>query len=251
MSRSPFQVMGRTIGGVKTGIRARFKLFMAVAAGVLVMDIAVPPLLLSLVRKPLDYFTFNPWLPKLPDYLASGPGSLGERLDKAWGLALFWFSSDNPYGIEWGFAVTAADLARFLVMSLLVGAYFAVWAHHRDQRGASRRRLGVGGQGGIVGACSSVFGIATGGCTVMGCGAPVLPVVGLAFAGLSSVTIKWLSGLSTVATVAVFAGMSFGVLYYGWRVGNLNPQAPRNAPRNYGQHSQSGITVGDSISHQS
>jgi hypothetical protein len=85
----------------------------------------------------------------------------------------------------------------------------------------------------------------------MGCGAPVLPVVGLAFAGLSSVTIKWLSGLSTVATAAVFAGMSFGVLYYGWRVGALNPQAPRNAPKNYGQDSQSGITVGDSISHHS
>jgi hypothetical protein len=251
VKRSPLQVIGRTLGGVKTGIRARWKLFMAVAVGVLIMDIALPPLLLSLVRKPLDYFTFNPWLRKLPDYLASGPGSLAERLNKGWQLALFWFSSDNPYGIEWGFAVTAADLGRFLVMSLLVGGYFAVWAHHRDQRGATRRGLGVGGQGGIVGACSSVFGIATGGCTVMGCGAPVLPVVGLAFAGLSSVTLKWLSGLSTVATALVFAGMSLGVLYYGWRVGSLNPQAPRNAPRNYGQHSQSGITVGDSISHQS
>ena len=30
-----------------------------------------------------------------------------------WNLALFWFSSDNPYGIEWGFAVTVATSPDF------------------------------------------------------------------------------------------------------------------------------------------
>ena len=54
----------------------------------------------------------------------------------------------------------------------------------------------------------------------MGCGAPVIPVVGLAFVGLSSGTLKWLSELSTVGTAVVLAGMALGVLYLGWRVGN-------------------------------
>jgi hypothetical protein len=218
VSRSPVRLIGRALRGVSTAIVARKRLFTAVAAGVFVMDVSVPPLVLSLVRKPVDYFTFNPWLPKLPEYLGSGPGSLAQRLEKAWSLALFWFSSDNAYGVEWGFAVTVADLARFLLTSLLIAAYFALWAHHRHQLGAPRRSLGPGAQGGIVGTCWSVFGIATGGCTVMGCGAPVIPVVGLAFVGLSSTTLMWMSQLSTVATTTVLAGMAVGILYYGWRV---------------------------------
>lgn len=66
---------------------------------------------------------------------------------------------------------------------------------------------------------SSVFGLSTGGCTVMGCGAPVLPVVGLAFVGLSSTTLKWMAEVSTVATWVVLVGMGLGVVYFGWRLG--------------------------------
>ncbi len=199
---------------------AHKRLFAAVTALVFVMDILVPPVLLSLTRKPVDYFTFNPWLVELPEYLGHGPGPVGHRLEKVWDLALFWFSSDNPYGVEWGFAVTVADLARFLVMALLVGAYFALWVHRRQQFGGAGWALRAGGQGGVLGACSSVFGLATGGCTVMGCGAPVIPVVGLAFVGLSSGTLKWMSELSTVGTAAVLVAMALGVFYFGWRVGN-------------------------------
>jgi len=211
--------LGATGRGIAAALRARKGLFAAVTATVFVMDIVVPPAVLSLSRKPVDYFTFNPWLAKLPEYVSSGPGSLGQRLEKVWGLALFWFSSDNPFGVEWGFAVTVADLARFLLMSLLVGAYFALWAHRRDQVGRFGWALGAGGQGGVLGAFSSVFGLATGSCTVMGCGAPVIPVVGLAFVGLSSGTLKCMSDLSGVGTAAVLVGMALGVLYLGWRVG--------------------------------
>jgi hypothetical protein len=193
-----------------------------VAAVVFVLDLVVPPVLLSLTRKPVDYFTFNPWLPQLPGYLASGPGAPGQRIEKAWNLALFWLSSDNPYGVEWGFAVTVADLARFLLMSLLVAAYFALWIHRRDQLGTSG--LKAGGHGGVLGACSSVLGLASGGCTVMGCGAPVIPVVGLAFVGLSSTTLKWMSELSSIATSAVLLGMALGVLYFGWRISSATPR---------------------------
>jgi hypothetical protein len=191
------------------------KTFALVAAGVFWLDILVPPVVLSLARKPIDFFTFNPWLKRLPEY----SGSLAERLERTWGLALFWFSADSPYGVDWGFAVTVSDLARFALMALIIGAYFALWLHRRDgMEGAV-----WGAQGGVLGAVSSVFGLATGGCTVMGCGAPVIPVVGLAFAGLTSTTLMWLSELSTVATAAVLAGMGAGVLYLAWRIGAERP----------------------------
>ena len=218
MLDSVVKELGATGRGIAAALRARKTLFAAVTATVFVMDIVVPPGILSLSRKPVDYFTFNPWLAKLPEYVSSGPGSLGQRLEKVWGLALFWFSSDNAFGVEWGFAVTVADLARFLLMSLLVGAYFALWIHRRGQFGGGRA-FGAGGQGGMLGALSSVFGLATGGCTVMGCGAPVIPVVGLAFVGLSSGTLKCMSELSSIGTAVVLVGMALAVLYLGWRVG--------------------------------
>ena len=209
------------LSGIGRALRRRQAVFWLVTVVVFAMHVAVPPIVLSLARKPADYVTWNPWLKRLPDFVISGPGSLRQRLDKVWDLALFWFSSDNAFGIEWGFAVTTADLARFAVMSLLIGAYFALWWHLREQASASRWRVRATGQGGAVGALASVCGLATGGCTVMGCGAPVIPVVGLAFAGLSSGTLKWMSNLSTVGTAAAMTFMTLGVLYLGWRSGRL------------------------------
>jgi hypothetical protein len=57
----------------------------------------------------------------------------------------------------------------------------------------------------------------------MGCGAPVLPVIGLAFVGLSSTTIQWMSNLSTIGTAAVLVGLGSAVLWLGWRVGDRGP----------------------------
>lgn len=209
----------RVLAGLGEALHARWGVFAGGACAVFALDILVPPLVLSIARKPVDYFTFNPWLPSLSGYLASGPGSLPERLGRTWDLALFWFSANGIFGIDWGFAVTTADLARFALMAVLVGAYFALWTHRRDRARAPGWRVRMGGQGGTLGAVGSVFGLATGGCTVMGCGAPVIPVIGLAFVGLSSTTLAWLSQLSTVATVAVVGGMALGVLYLAWRVG--------------------------------
>jgi hypothetical protein len=193
--------------------------FALVCASVFALDIAVPPIVLSLARKPVDFFTFNPWLSKLPGYLLAGDAPVGQRIEKAWNLALFWFSADNPYGVEWGFAVTTADLARFALTASIIGAYFALWFRRRDAVGSRGFRARASAQGGVVGALSSALGLATGGCTVMGCGAPVIPVVGLAFAGLSSTALKWLAHLSTIVTAAVLIGMGVGVLYLSWRVG--------------------------------
>jgi hypothetical protein len=205
--------------GLAAAIRVKWQILVLGALAVIALDITVPPLVLSLVRKPVDFFTFNPWLKRLPDYLVAGDGSLAQRLERTWGLALFWFSSDNPYGIEWGFAVTVRDLARFALMGLLIGAYFALHAFRRERLAAAGWGARAGAHGGALGAVLSVFGLATGGCTVMGCGAPVIPVVGLAFAGLSSTTLKWMSELSSAATIAVLGGMGAGVLYLAWRTG--------------------------------
>jgi len=78
----------------------------------------------------------------------------------------------------------------------------------------------------VLGALGGIFGLSTGGCTVMGCGAPVLPVIGLAFVGLSSTTIKWMSELSTFATAAVLLGLATAVLWLGWRVGARDAARP-------------------------
>jgi hypothetical protein len=213
----------RVLTGIGRALRARPRLFLGVAAAVLVLDILVPVVVLSIARVPVDFFTFNPWLGSLPGYLASGKGSLGERLGRTWELALFWFSADGVFGIDWGFAVTTADLARFILMAALVGAYFALWTHRRAGAGTAGWWMRAGGQGGMLGAVGSVCGLATGGCTVMGCGAPVIPVVGLAFVGLSSTTLTLFGQVSTYGTVAVISGLTAGVLYLAWRVGNAPP----------------------------
>ena len=220
------RAIGLVLRGIGAAVRSRPSPFCAIALGVFALDILVPPLVLTLARKPVTAFTINPVLSTLPGYLVSGPGSLGERLAKAWGLALFWFSADNSFGLEWGFAVTTADLARFAFMSLLVGLYFSLWMERRARFAGVPWGRRAGGTGGVLGALGGVFGLSTGGCTVMGCGAPVLPVIGLAFVGLSSTTIKWMSELSVVATAAVLIGLATAVLWLGWRVGAREAARP-------------------------
>lgn len=73
--------------------------------------------------------------------------------------------------------------------------------------------------GGVVGALTSVLGFTTGPCSVVGCGVPVLPVVGLALAGLSTDTLKFLAELSRAAVAVVLVTMTLGVAYLGWVVG--------------------------------
>ena len=212
-----FGAAAQSIGGIAAAIHARPRVFMAVGLGVFVSDVFLPPLFLSLARKPWDYFAFNPWLSKLPEYLASSDVSLQSKLEFLPSLALFWFSANDRIGfVEWGFAVDVGDLLRFVFTSFIAAAYFALWFYHRDQAlrcgwtGKNSRRVG------IAGALMSIVGLSTGPCSVMGCGAPVLPVIGLAFVGLSSGTLKLLAELSKFSTAVVLAAMTFGVAYFGW-----------------------------------
>ncbi len=198
-----------------------------VAAGIIfTLSILGPPFVLSLVRKPVDYFTVNPWLKRLPEYLTDGDVAVTVKLAKLWTLALAWFSADSPMGgTDWGFALDVADLVRIAATSALFGLYFALWRHARDRR-TPAAGLGPGARGGVLGAVASVFGLSTGPCSVMGCGAPMLPVIGLAFAGLSSGTLKFLAQLSTIATTAVVLALVAGVGYLGWDLGRrVRPRA--------------------------
>ncbi|HBH02911.1 MAG TPA: hypothetical protein DDZ42_13480 [Candidatus Rokubacteria bacterium] len=211
--------VGDTARGVGGALRGHPGTFLGAGLAVLALSVLLPPLVLSLARKPVDYFTFNPWLKRLPEYLASGGHPLGTRIEKTWGLVLFWFSADNPYGVEWGFSVTVADLARFLLLALLVGAYFALWRERRARVQARGLGVKLGRPGGVLAALTGALGLSTAPCTVMGCGAPVLPVLGLAFVGLSSTTLKWMAEISAVATTALLGGLVLVVGYLGSRLG--------------------------------
>ena len=205
--------VGAALRGIGRAVRARPALVGLLAAAVIAFDVLLPPVLLSIVRTPWTYFTFNPWLRRLPEYLASSqPWS--EKLDFLSRVALFWFSADGPYGApEWGFAVDAMDVARFVLTGILIGVYVALWLERR----AALRSGMSGGTPGAIGACVSVLGLSTGPCSVVGCGAPVLPVVGLVFAGLSSTTLAVLSQVSRISAIAVIVALLIAIASHGWQ----------------------------------
>jgi hypothetical protein len=214
------RAVARSGRGVARAVRACPGTFAAAAAATLVLSIELPPLVLSLARTPVDYFTFNPWLKRLPDYLASPAVPLDLKVAKLPDLALFWFSSDSPYGgTEWGFAVDVRDLARITATALLVGAWIALWVHGRTRAALAGWSARVGRQGGVAGALVTIVGLSTGPCSVMGCGAPVLPVVGLAFAGMSSGTLALFATLATISMRLVLVVLVAGVASLGWIVG--------------------------------
>jgi len=199
-----------------TALAAHPGLFAIVTLAVAALNVLAPVAILSAARKPLDYYTFNPWLKRLPEYLASDEATLGEKLGKLPDLALFWFSAGSTYGgAEWGFAVDVADVGRILLVSALFGLYFALWRRYRDLAadGAAALR-----RGGIAGAAATLFGISTGACSVTGCGAPVIPVLGLAFVGLESGTLHFLAQSSRVATLVLFAALLAAVGYLSLRL---------------------------------
>lgn len=220
----PVRTIAKIIGGGAVAVRARPKLFGAVALGVFALNLLLPVIVLSLARGRFTYVTFNPWLSRLPEWLASSEAPFTRKLGFLSDLALAWVIANNPGGeVEWGFIVDVPSLARFILTSFLFGAYFALWFYRRDQV----RRHGWGTEaaryGGAAGAVTSVLGFSTQACSVMGCGVPVLPVVGLALTGVSSGTLVFLARLSRVATAIVLSVMALGVAWLGWLVGATPP----------------------------
>jgi hypothetical protein len=208
--------IGESLRGAWTALAAHPGIFAAVTLAVAALNIFLPVAILSAVRTPVTYSTFNPWLKRLPEYLASGEVAILEKLRKLPELALFWFSADATYGgAVWGFAVDVTDLGRILLVSALFGLYFALWRRYRDLASAGTA-LALR-RGGFAGAATTVVGVSTGGCSVMGCGAPVIPVLGLAFVGLESGTLHFLAQSSRVATIALFAVLFLAVGYLGYK----------------------------------
>ncbi len=208
--------VGEAVRGAATALAAHPGLFASVTLAVAALNVLAPVAILSAVRKPLDFFTFNPWLKRLPEYLASDDAALGEKLAKLPDLALFWFSAGGTYGgAEWGFAVDVTDLGRILLVSALFGLYFALWRRYRDLALGGARALRGGG---VAGGAATLFGMSSGACSVTGCGAPVIPVLGLAFVGLESGTLQFLAQSSRIATLALFAVLLLAVGYLGSRI---------------------------------
>jgi hypothetical protein len=207
--------------GIRAAVGAHWGWAAATATMVLSLQIMLPPVILSLARKPWTSFTVNPWLKHLPAYLTSST-PLQQKLAFLARVALFWFTADGQYEPEWGFAVDTGDLARFVVTAGLVGAWVALRRYQRDLNAIKGWRA-AGHGGGAAGVVAGVLGLSTGPCSVVGCGAPVLPVVGLAFAGLSSGTVVLLSTLSRASALVLLAALVAGVTYLGWHVGT----APR------------------------
>src|SRR5689334_8977418 len=140
--------VGAALRGIGRALRARSAVLALVALACSALVVLLPPLLLSAVRAPWTYFTFNPWLRRLPEYLA-GSQPWSEKLDFLSRVARFWFSADGPYGApEWGFAVDATDIARFVLTGVLIGVYLALWL---DRRAMLRTGIG-GGTPGAIGA---------------------------------------------------------------------------------------------------
>ena len=208
------RVSGEALRGAWTALAAHPGIFASVTLAVAALNVVAPVAILSAVRKPLDFYTFNPWLKRLPEYLASDDAPLGQKLAKLPDLALFWVSAGSTYGgAEWGFAVNVTDVGRILLVSALFGLYFALWRRYRDLvLGGAARALR---RGGLAGAAATVFGISTGACSVTGCGAPVIPALGLAFVGLESGTLHFLAESSRVATIALLGVLVLAVGYLG------------------------------------
>ena len=211
------QAAAQTLRGIGAAIRAKWKILLGVTGLVAVFNLTAPVAILSRVRRPADVFTFNPWLSRLPEYLASDEPTT-KKLDFLSNMAIAWVSADNGGEVEWGFIVDVPTLLRIVLTSLVFGTYFALWSYRKAACGLDSRAARPAG---VAGALTSVFGLTTGPCTLAGCGVPVLPVLALTLTGLSSGTLTMLTALSRISISVVLSAMGIAVLWLGWRVGTL------------------------------
>jgi hypothetical protein len=221
MAQTPLSALGQSLHGIGIALRARVGILLAATAAVAVFNLVAPVAILSIARRPPDFATFNPWLSRLPEYLRSEE-PLGKKVEFLSHMAIGWISADNKVeGIDWGFIIDVPTLARIALTSLIFGAFFALWSYLGREGQACGIAFQASRPAGVAGALTSVFGLTAGPCTLAGCGVPVLPVLGLAFTGLSSGTMTLFATLSRVAIAVVLAGMTAGVFWLGWRVGGL------------------------------
>jgi hypothetical protein len=200
---------------------------------VVALDLFLPVVVLTVFRKPFDHFSFNPWLKHAPAWALAPNVPLGHKIDFLTNVALFWFIASSPYDEpEWGFSASPPDVVRWLYMGVVFGAYFALWFYARGRRtfGTKGWTAAQGGRGGAVGAVLSTLGLFTSPCGVAGCGAPILPVLGLALQGLTSGTLALLTTISHVASVVVLIGTTLAVLALAWLINRAETGGPAQTP---------------------
>ena len=227
MVRNALTAFVQTLRGIAAALRARTGILCAAAAAVTAFNLLAPIAILSIARKPADFFTFNPWLRRLPEYLASSE-SWEKKLSFLSSMAVAWVSADNGgEGIEWGFVLDVPTLFRIFLTSVVFGTFFALWSYRRSRGASSERGFEAARPAGVAGAVTSVVGLTTGPCSLSGCGVPVLPVVALAFTGLSSGTLTLFSQLSRISFAVILSLMAAAVLWLGWRAGSAAEPALR------------------------
>jgi len=211
--------IAQTRRGIFAALRSRAGVLLGVGTAVVVFNLLAPVALLSVLRRPADFFTFNPWLRRLPDYLGSSE-SLSRKLAFLSHLTIAWVSAEGSEGIDWGFIVDVPTVLRIVCTALIFGAYFALWSYGRHKPRPTQPGLSAAARpAGVLGVMTGAFGLTVGPCSLAGCGAPVLPVLGLAFTGLSGGTLSLFATLSRISITLVLALMGLAVIWLGWRVG--------------------------------
>lgn len=202
-------------------VRARPKVFAVITVAVVVINAVLPPVVLSVARKPWDHVSLNPWLHNIPRWLVTDRAPIGDKIAFLTNVAIFWFVADSHYDeAEWGFSATVRDIARWIVMGMLFGTYFALWLQAKSRLVPWTTAQGRWhGRGGTAGSVLTTLSFSTMPCSVAGCGAPVLPVVGLALTGLSSGTLAAISLGSRVFISVLLLGVAANVVYLAHAVG--------------------------------
>src|SRR5207244_8670646 len=70
MARAALAAIAQTLRGIGVGLRSGKRVVFAVTGAVFVFNLVAPVAILSVARRPPDFFSFNPWLSRLPEYVA-------------------------------------------------------------------------------------------------------------------------------------------------------------------------------------
>jgi hypothetical protein len=216
--------LGGAFGAVRRAIRVRPALFLGVAVAVILFDFFLPLIVLSVFQKPWNYFSFNPWLPNLPGWLASPQATLARKIQFVSHLSLLWFIANNSYGEpDWGVWVGVSDVVQWLYMGVLFGAYVALWVYAGG--GAVRRPVALRRNGAAVGrrgegavALVSTLGLVISPCGMVGCGLLMFSLLGFVVHGATFGTLTALAAVSHILTVVVLIAMTLTVAAMGWMV---------------------------------
>src|SRR5436309_14822547 len=120
--------MARMLQATVRAIRRRAVVFVLVVAAIAALNLVLPPLVLSVARKPYDYFSINPWLHNLPSWLAYGEATASRKVDVVWNVAVLWIVASGEYDAAgWGCSVTVAGGARWHLLGVILRDSVSMW----------------------------------------------------------------------------------------------------------------------------